>query len=125
MAAPPQSAVDVLKQLETVRRACLETPAQYVTVVPAVVPVLQGQQDIEVRRWGADFIAEAFANPVIPGNDKQQMVTGTVIALLRSMLESPSEDVAVVKSVIQACASIYPYVFRKMYVESVQVSEFF
>lgn len=115
--AAPQSPAQVLASLETVRRACLENPGQYVTVVPAVVPVLQGQQDVEIRRWGADFVAEAFANPIIPGNDKQSMVVPTVVSLLRAMLENHHEDIVVVKSAIQACASIYPYVFRKLYVE--------
>ena len=117
MSAPGQSAADMIPKLEQVRQACLADPAQYASVVPGIVPILQSAQDVEVRRWGADFMAEAFATPALHTQQKEQLISDTVMALLRGMLETPNEDMAVVKSAIQACASIYPCVFRRVYVE--------
>lgn len=107
----------MLPQLEELRKACLGDSAQYVAVVPGIVPILQSAAALDVRRWGADFIAEAFATPTLPSHQKEQLITDTVMALLRAMLESPTEDIAVVRSAVQACASVYPYVFRRVYVE--------
>lgn len=106
----------MLPQLEELRKACLSDSAQYVAVVPGIVPILQSAAAIDVRRWGADFLAEAFATPILPGHQKEQLISDTVMALLRAMLESPTEDMAVVRSAVQACSSIYPYVFRRVYV---------
>lgn len=116
MAAAGPSSSDMLLKLEQVRQACLADAAQYISVVPGVVPILQGAQAVDVRRWGAEFMAEAFATPALQDHQKEQMVSETVMALLRSMLDNPSEDAAVVKSTVQASASIYPHVFRKVYV---------
>lgn len=118
MSAPNQSAAEMLPRLEQVRRVCLEDPNQYSSVVTGVVPILQGQHAVEVRRWGAEFIAEVFATPALPGQQKEQMISDMVMALLRRMLDTPNEDTTVVKTAIQACASIYPYMFRKVYVDS-------
>lgn len=113
---------DMITQLEKVRQACLADAVQYISVVPGVVPVLQGAQAVIVRRWGADFMAEAFATPELRDHQKEQMLSDSVLALLRSMLDNPGEDVAVVKSTVQASASIYPHIFRKMYVVLVQIT---
>ncbi|KAK5950903.1 hypothetical protein OHC33_007975 [Knufia fluminis] len=104
----------MLPKLEQVRQACLADSSQYVQVVPGIVPILQGAQAVDVRRWGADFIAEAFATPALQGHQKEQLISDTVMSLLRGMLENPNEDTAVVKSAVQASASIYPYVFRRV-----------
>ncbi|KAK5087909.1 hypothetical protein LTR05_002124 [Lithohypha guttulata] len=114
MSAPNQSAAEMLPRLEQVRRVCLEDPNQYSSVVTGVVPILQGQHAVEVRRWGAEFIAEVFATPALPGQQKEQMISDMVMTLLRRMLDTPNEDTTVVKTAIQACASIYPYMFRKV-----------
>lgn len=107
----------MLPQLEELRKACLGDSAQYIAVVPGIVPIIQSTAALDVRRWGADFLAEAFATPTLPGAQKEQLITDTVMALLRAMLESPTEDAAVVRSAVQACSSAYPYVFRRVYVE--------
>lgn len=124
MSAVGQSAGDMLSKLEQVRQACLADSSQYSQVVPGIVPILQTAQAVEVRRWGADFMAEAFATPALPSHQKEQLISDTVMALLRGTLESPNEDETVVKSAIQACASIYPYVFRRMYVDLVFIAIF-
>lgn len=117
MAAPAPPPSDMLPKLEQVRQACLADPSQYISVVPGVVPILQNAQAVDVRRWGAEFMAEAFATPALQGHQKEQMISDAVMALLRGMLETPNEDTAVVKSAVQASASIYPHVFRRVYVD--------
>ena len=113
------SASDMLPKLEQVRQACLADASQYISVVPGVVPILQNAAgQVDVRRWGADFVAEAFATPALHGHQKEQMITDTVMALICSMLETPNEDTAVVKSAVQAAACMYPHVFRRVYVEN-------
>ena len=118
MAAPEQSAADMLTKLEQVRQACLADPSQYLQVVPGIVPILQNAQAVEVRRWGAEFVAEAFATPSLPGQHKEQLISNEVMALLRGMLETPNEDIIVIQKAVQASASVYPYVFRRVYVEA-------
>lgn len=111
-----QSTADMLTKLEQVRQACLADSNQYLQVVPGIVPILQTAQAVEVRRWGSQFVAEAFATPSLSGHQKEQLISDGVMALLRGFLESPNEDTSVIQSAVQACASIYPCVFRKVYV---------
>lgn len=118
MAASEQSPAEMLGQLEQARKLCLADPSVYNQIVPGIVPIIQTAASVEIRRWGADFVAEVFATPALPGHQKEQLISDKVMELLRAMLEMPTEDVAVVKSAVQACASIYPYVFRRVYVAS-------
>lgn len=117
MAAPN----DMIPKLEEVRQACLADASHFVSVVPGVVPIIQGAQAVDLRRWGAEFLAEAFATPELLDHQKEQILSEPVLALLRSMLDNPGEDAAVVKSTVQASASIYPHIFRKMYVVRVEM----
>lgn len=107
---------DMIPKLEQVRQACLADASQYLSVVPGIVPIVHSAQAVDIRRWGADFIAEAFATPELRDHQKEQIISDVLLALLRSRLDNPLEDSVVVKSTIQACASIYPHVFRRMYV---------
>lgn len=113
-----QSAADMLVKLEQVRQACLADSNQFLQVVPGIVPILATAQAVEVRRWGSQFIAEAFATPSLNPQQKEQLISDSVMALLRGFLETPNEDTTVIQSAVQACASIYPCVFRKVYVAS-------
>jgi symplekin len=72
---------------------------------------------LELRRWGAEFLAETFASPVLGQQPKQKLST-QILQTLRELLEIPGEDTAVVRSVIQTVASLYPLIFRQMYVYS-------
>ncbi|KAK4957104.1 hypothetical protein LTR10_005062 [Elasticomyces elasticus] len=106
----------ILKSLNEARNICLATPSIYPQVVPGVLPVVGPQQPLELRRWGSDFLAETFASPVLPAEDKQKLCLG-VLDTLRSYLYrkeevGEEEDAAVVKSAVQCAASIYPLVFR-------------
>ncbi|EKG22268.1 Armadillo-like helical protein [Macrophomina phaseolina MS6] len=99
------------EQLRQAREVVLNNPANYPAIVPSILPIIGQSADIELRRWGAEFLAETFASPLLPADQKQQLSL-LVLDKLREFLEKPSEDVAVVKATVQAAASIYPLLFR-------------
>ena len=54
-------------------------------------------------------------SPNVPTQQKETLSL-VVLETLKAMIENPQEDVAVVKSIVQTAASIYPLVVRWMYV---------
>lgn len=110
-----QSVSTQLKQLNEARKAVLSDPSYYSSIMGGILPLAAPNSPPELRRWATDFIAEAFATPMLPGKDKEVM-SFQVMTVLRGQLENPKEDPYVLKSAIQASASIYPYVMRWMYV---------
>jgi symplekin len=115
MAGVTPSAAEMIPQLEAARKLALGDAQVYNQVLPGILPIIGPGAHIEVRRWGADFLSEAFASPSLPNAQKEQL-SSNVLPSLRAMLESPGEDAAVVKSAVQTSASLYPIVFRRMYV---------
>ena len=69
--------------------------------------------DIDVQRWGADFLAETFASPTWDPDVKREYAL-TVLPTLNSFVDS--HDTSILKAAIQAAASIYPLVYKHMYV---------
>ncbi|KUI66313.1 mRNA cleavage and polyadenylation specificity factor complex subunit pta1 [Cytospora mali] len=106
-----QSVSTQLKQLNEARKAVLSDPTYYSSIMGGILPLAAPNSPPELRRWATDFIAEAFATPMLPGKDKEVM-SFQVMTVLRGQLENPKEDPYVLKSAIQASASIYPYVMR-------------
>lgn len=105
---------DTINQLNQARALCLADPNNlYPQIVPGLAPIIHADAQLELRRWGADFLSETFASPVLAAEQKQ-ILSVKVLDGLKGYLEKPSEDAAVVKSVVQTAASIYPYVFRHM-----------
>jgi symplekin len=105
-----------IKQLNAARDIVLKDAAIYPQVVPGVLPVISSCHPVELRRWGADFLAETFASPVLNAEEKQKLALG-VLDTLRGYLArkeevGEDEDEGVVKSAVQAASSIYPLVFR-------------
>lgn len=115
MAIPMLSISDQLKQLDEARKLVLGDANYYPQIIQGILPIIGPGARVEVRRWGADFLAEAFTNPTLPPNQKETLSL-IVLENLKSMIDNINEDGAVVKSVVQTAASIYPYVFRWMYV---------
>ncbi|KAF2481122.1 hypothetical protein BDY17DRAFT_300727 [Neohortaea acidophila] len=107
---------DTIRQLNSARDIVLRDPAIYPQIVPGVLPVIGASQPLGLRRWGADFLAETFASPVVSPEDKEKMCLGVLDTLQgylnRKEQSGGEEDVNVLKSAIQCFASIYPYVFR-------------
>ena len=97
------------------RRLVLDDPKLYPQVVEPILPMIGASARLEMRRWGADFLAELFASPIVPTQIKEALGL-RALSTLKDLLELPREDVEVLKSVIQAAASLYGLVFRYMYV---------
>ncbi|CAD0096335.1 unnamed protein product [Aureobasidium mustum] len=110
--AAQANVADTIKQLNAARNLALADPALYPQVVPGLLRIVGADAILELRRWGADFFAETFASPVLAQEHKQNLGL-QVLDTLKAYLERPNEDTAVIKSVVQTAASIYPFVFRQ------------
>ncbi|SMQ46888.1 unnamed protein product [Zymoseptoria tritici ST99CH_3D1] len=110
------TASETLKSLNSARDIVLRDPTLYPAVVPGIVQVVTPAAQLELRRWGADFLAETFASQVVTRESKQQMsseVLDTIKGYLnRKDIAGEEEDTNVVKSAVQCAASIYEFVFR-------------
>ncbi|KAL2070687.1 hypothetical protein VTL71DRAFT_13713 [Oculimacula yallundae] len=102
---------DQIKQLENARRLVLTDAVHYPQVVQGILPIAAPGARVELRRWVSEFLAETFASPSVSPQQKETMSL-IVLETLKTMIENPQEDPAVVKSVVQTAASIYPLVFR-------------
>ncbi|CAF9909350.1 MAG: hypothetical protein ALECFALPRED_005526 [Alectoria fallacina] len=105
------SVPDQLAQLEAARQIVLADAGLYPQIVQGILPIVGANARLELRRWGAEFLAETFASPTFALYQKENSAVG-VLQILKDLLEKPGEDVAVVKSVVQTAASIYSLVFR-------------
>lgn len=115
MAQNHATAAQMIPQLEAARRLALADPLVYKQIFPGILPIVGPSAPVEVQRWGAEFFAEGFASPALPNAQKEEIVSD-ILPTLRQMLDNPGEDAAVVKCVVQAAASLYPIVFRRVYV---------
>lgn len=115
MAQGGSSPSDILPQLEAARKLVLGDAHFYSEIVPGILPIVGPTAAVEVRRWGAEFLAETFATPAL-GDAQKEEICLDVIVFIQGILEAPAQDAIVVKSVIQAVASFYTLLFRVMYV---------
>lgn len=114
MAAPTALSVpDQIRQLDDARKLVLGDVKYYPSVVRGIIPIIGPAAPVELRRWGADFLAEAFSTPALPNGEKETMQP-YVLMTLETLLESDAQDPHVLRSVIQAAASIYPLAMRWM-----------
>lgn len=109
------SVADQLAQLEAARQLVLADSVLYTQIVLGILPIVGANARLELRRWGAEFLAETFASPTIPLQQKESLSI-VVLQTLKELLDITDEDTGVIKSVVQAAASIYGLVFRYMYV---------
>jgi symplekin len=100
-----------IRQLNDARKLVLSDVSYYPTVVRGILPIIGPNAAVELRRWGAEFLAEAFATPALPNGEKETMQP-YVMTTLESLLENDREDPQVLRSVIQTAASIYPLAVR-------------
>ncbi|KAL2685575.1 hypothetical protein Neosp_006675 [[Neocosmospora] mangrovei] len=107
------SVSDQIRQLNDARKLVLGDVKYYPSIVRGILPIIGPNAAIELRRWGAEFLAEAFATPALPNGEKETMQP-YVLATLESMMENDREDPQVIRSVIQCAASIYPLALRWM-----------
>lgn len=106
------SVPDQIRQLNDARKLVLGDVNYYQSVVRGLLPIIGPNAPVELRRWGAEFLAEAFSTPALPNGEKETMQL-YVLATVESLLNE-REDPQVLRSVIQTAASIYPLAMRWM-----------
>ncbi|KAI9756161.1 MAG: hypothetical protein M4579_003974 [Chaenotheca gracillima] len=111
MVTSEASVADQIRNLEQARKLVLGDSAYYPQIVQGILPIIGANAVLELRRWGADFMAEMFASPTLATQQKETLSV-RVLETLRAMLDVPDQDPDVLKGVIQASASIYPLVYR-------------
>ncbi|KAK8138584.1 hypothetical protein PG984_001964 [Apiospora sp. TS-2023a] len=112
MAAPGQLSVpDQIRQLEGARKLVLGDVSYYPQVIQATLPIIGPAAQVEFRRWGADFLSEAFATPAVTLSQKETLSL-LVLETLMLLVQDPKQDPMVLRSVIQTAASIYPLAIR-------------
>ena len=109
--SPNMEVTNQLTQLEAARQLVLADSVLYPQIVQGILPIVGANARLELRRWGAEFLAETFASPTVSVQQKESLSI-VVLQTLRELLEMPDGDTGMVKSVIQAAASIYGLVFR-------------
>lgn len=109
------SVADQLIQLGDARRLVLADSILYPQIVQGILPIVGVNARIELRRWGAEFLAETFASPIL-GLQQKESLSLKVLQTLKDLLELPEEDAEVLKFVVQTAASIYSLIFHHMYV---------
>ncbi|RDA94151.1 hypothetical protein CP533_6587 [Ophiocordyceps camponoti-saundersi (nom. inval.)] len=100
-----------IRQLDDARKLVLGDVKYYPNVVRGILPIIGPTAPIELRQWGAEFLAEAFATPALPNGEKETMQL-YVLNTLESLVENEREDPHVLRGVIKAAASIYPLALR-------------
>ncbi|PYH46651.1 RNA-processing protein PTA1 [Aspergillus saccharolyticus JOP 1030-1] len=111
MAQSADHLVDQIAQLDAARNLVLGDAAFYPQIVNGVLPLIGSRARLELRRWGAEFLAETFASPALASAQKEQLAAN-VLQSQREILELPEEDPLVLKHIVQSAASLYPLVFR-------------
>lgn len=111
--AQGQSAGNTFSQLQKLRYETLKDAHHYKSVVPAILGVIAPGNPLEIQRYGADFLAETFASPQLPVEEKEDIAL-KALDLLRQYLDVPGQDAVIIKSVVEASTSIYPLIFKHM-----------
>ncbi|KAJ5458269.1 hypothetical protein N7475_009657 [Penicillium sp. IBT 31633x] len=111
MAQATENVVDQVAQLNAARSLVLGDAAFYPQIVNGILPIVGASTRLELRRWGANFLAETFASPMLAVAQKEQLAPN-VLQTIREILELPETDTAVLQSLVQTSASLYPLVFR-------------
>ncbi|GLI80615.1 hypothetical protein PoHVEF18_008970 [Penicillium ochrochloron] len=111
MAQSTEHVVDQVAQLNAARSLVLGDSALYPQIVNGILPIVGANARLELRRWGADFLAETFASPMLATAQKQELAP-TVLQSIQETLALPETDTAVLSSLVQTSASLYPLIFR-------------
>ena len=115
-AAAPVKTLSVdeqIQQLNAARKIVLENAAYYDRIVKGILPIIGPTSPVQLRRWGAEFLAESLSTPALSTREKENL-TVAILETLRSLVDSPNEDPIVLKASVMAAASAYPVVMRWM-----------
>lgn len=109
--ASSDSIQEQIRQLNDARKLVLANVGHYPMIVQGILPIINPSSLPQLRRWGADFLAEAFSAPAMPSREKESLSL-LVLGSIKAMLDNANEDPFVLRSIIQAASSIYPLVMR-------------
>ncbi|KAF3919571.1 Symplekin [Dactylellina cionopaga] len=99
-----------LAHLNQAREIVLQDPKFYPDILGGILPhIVASDAAIELRRWGAEFLAETFSSPRIPAQTKQELALTCLEPLMTLLGEL---ETGILKNVIQSSSSIYPSIFR-------------
>ncbi|KAK4129237.1 hypothetical protein N657DRAFT_562576 [Parathielavia appendiculata] len=107
----PLALAEQLEQLNAARKVVLQDSTYYDRIVKGVLPIIGPRALLPLRRWGAEFLAESLATPVLTMRDKEN-ITVAVLDTLRGLLDGVGEDTIVLKASVAAAASAYPVALR-------------
>jgi symplekin len=107
------SVAEQIQQLNEARKLVLENATYYDSIVKGILPIIGPTSPVELRRWGAEFLAESLSTPALGIRDKENMTVAT-LETLRLLVEEPSEDPLVLRACVMAAASAYPIAMRWM-----------
>lgn len=113
MAQPSDPVSGQIAQLNAARNLVLGDAAFYPQIVIGILPIIGASARLELRRWGAEFLAETFASPVLASAQKEQLAAN-VLQTIQELLNLPDADTVVLRYIVQTAASLYPLVFRHM-----------
>lgn len=102
-----------IAQLNAARNLVLGDSAFYPQIVNGILPITGPSARLELRRWGAEFLAETFSSPVLASAQKEQLAPN-VLQTIQDLLELPDGDALVLRHMVQTAACLYPLVFRHM-----------
>ncbi|KAG9242510.1 hypothetical protein BJ878DRAFT_569269 [Calycina marina] len=105
------SLTEQLANLESARILALSDANFYPSIISTILPIVgRDAPQVELRRWGADFLAETFANPTLSGSMKETLSV-TALDCLKGLVER-EEDGDVLKGCVMMATSVYPWVVR-------------
>ncbi|KAJ6109685.1 hypothetical protein N7486_001920 [Penicillium sp. IBT 16267x] len=111
MAQPTGDVAHQIAQLNAARNLVLGDAAFYPQIINGILPIVGPHAKLELRRWGADFLAETFASPQLATTQKEQLAQNVLQSIQETLL-LPEMDAAVLQSLVQTAASLYPLIFR-------------
>ena len=105
---PPK---EQLAELKRFREYALRDVNQYPNIIAYVVRCAGPTSGPELRKWGADFLAEAFASPIL-SPDRKQLFALSLLPTFKAYLDDPAQDAGVLRSAVQVLTNVYPFIFR-------------
>lgn len=107
---------DQIRQLDDARKLVLQDTSYYPQIVQGILPLLAPGSVPELRRWGADFLAEAFSTPALPSGQKETLSLLVLETLKGLVVGRDEDDLLVLRPLILTAASVYPLALRWVYV---------
>src|SRR3569833_790958 len=115
MSSVKSSVAEQIRHLNDARKLVLGDVNYYPTIVQGILPIIGPSSLPELRRWGADFLAEAIATPALPSREKETLSL-LVLENQKSIVENTKEEAHEQRRRKQTATRNYPLAMRWMYV---------